>query len=279
MMCEPNAHSRLHVAQAEWKKVFEHHRHHQQRQRESDRDDTLSNIHQHRTNTSWGDILREKAKNTFRLYCQNVNGFTLDRRGGQFGELCKVLKEIQADVYCGQEHNLDVQQPHVKSILYESIQRHWHRSRLMAGTTPLDCQSTYKPGGTLILTIANATGRIAHQSSDKWGRWVSQTFQGGGGRRVTIISVYQVVSDVVHPGQITVAAQQHTLLLQTQDKLKSPRAAFRRDLTGYLKECITQGSEIVLAGDFNEVIGSDPDGLVKIMQEANLVDAMTSKHA
>ena len=279
MMCEPNAHSRLHVAQAEWKKVFEHHRHHQQRQRESDRDDTLSNIHQHRTNTSWGDILREKAKNTFRLYCQNVNGFTLDRRGGQFGELCKVLKEIQADVYCGQEHNLDVQQPHVKSILYESIQQHWHRSRLMAGTTPLDCQSTYKPGGTLILTIANATGRIAHQSSDKWGRWVSQTFQGGGGRRVTIISVYQVVSDVVHPGQITVAAQQHTLLLQTQDKLKSPRAAFRRDLTGYLKECITQGSEIVLAGDFNEVIGSDPDGLVKIMQEANLVDAMTSKHA
>ncbi|KAI2503122.1 hypothetical protein MHU86_11313 [Fragilaria crotonensis] len=149
---------------------------------------------------------------------------------------------------------------------------------MLAGTTPLDCKSTYKPGGTMILTMANATGRIEHQTSDRWGRWVSQTFRGGSNKKITIVSAYQVVSDVVHPGQITVAAQQHTLLLQTQDILHSPRAAFRRDLLLYLKTCISQGSDIVLTGDFNEVIGSDPDGLIRIMHEAQLVDVMNSRH-
>jgi hypothetical protein len=137
----------------------------------------------------------------------------------------------------------------------------------------------YKPGGTMMLTLAHASGRITSHYTDKWGRWVSQTMQGGTNRKITIVSAYQVVTDVVHPGQITVAAQQHTLLIQTKDALHSPRAAFRRDLIKYLKDCKQQGSEIILVGDFNEVIGSDPDGLVKIMNEASLINVMNAKHA
>ena len=47
-----------------------------------------------------------------RVYAVNVNGFTLDRRGGQFDTYCTMLQEVQADVACGQEHNLDsIQSP------------------------------------------------------------------------------------------------------------------------------------------------------------------------
>jgi hypothetical protein len=110
------------------KENFEHHGHHQDKLRVKERDDTLTNIHQNNINDCWGDRLNEKDPTNFRVYCQNVNGSTLDRRGGQFGELCKVLKEIQADVYCGQEHNLDVHEPHVRSIMYDSTRQHWQQS-------------------------------------------------------------------------------------------------------------------------------------------------------
>ena len=61
-----------------------------------------------RTNTPWGDTITEqKAEGITRIYCQNVNGFTLDQEGGQFGSFCKLHQEIQADISCCQEINLD----------------------------------------------------------------------------------------------------------------------------------------------------------------------------
>jgi hypothetical protein len=58
-----------------------------------------------RENQPWGDILAQKARHT-RIYVQNVNGFQLDRRGGQMNGVCKVVQETRADIFCGQEHNL-----------------------------------------------------------------------------------------------------------------------------------------------------------------------------
>ena len=76
------------------------------------------------TNQLWGDELEEKADGIFRVYGQSVNGLTLDRRGGQFDSLCRVIKEVQADVMCGQEHQLDTVQHQVKSILYQTCRQH-----------------------------------------------------------------------------------------------------------------------------------------------------------
>jgi NaMN:DMB phosphoribosyltransferase len=90
---------------------------------------------------------------------------------------------------------------------------------------------------------------------------VSQTFQGAAGRRITIDSAYQVVSDVVVRGTTTAAAQQQSLLIQRNDAIQAPGKAFRRDLAGYLQECKSAGDEIMLLGDFNEVMGEDPEGM------------------
>ena len=46
-------------------------------------------------------MMGEKPDTVTRIYGLNVNGLTLDRRGGQLDVLCKVLKEVQADVLCG----------------------------------------------------------------------------------------------------------------------------------------------------------------------------------
>ena len=71
------------------------------------------------------------------MYGLNVNGFTLDRRGGQFSTLCEVMKEVQADVFLGSEHNLDSDNTQVRSILFDTAHHHWQRSRSTIGTTPI----------------------------------------------------------------------------------------------------------------------------------------------
>ena len=185
-------------------------------------------------NDCWGDECEDKVGDHLRLYVQNVNGLRLDQRGGQFDSICQVQKEVQADIWLGQEHNLDSSQYSVRSILHNTHRQHWQRARLNIATTPIAFKKTYKPGGTFMLTVGNATGRIKTQDQDKWGRWVSQTLQGTAGRQVTIISAYQPVTDAHKPGTVTVATQQHTLLVQQGDPLRSPREAFIRDLKTFL---------------------------------------------
>ena len=103
-----------------------------------------------------------------------------------------------------------------------------------------------------------------------------RTFQGAAGRRITIVSAYQVVSDIVVPGTTTAASQQHSLLLQRNDSTLAPRKAFRRDLTAYLQQCKSAGDEIMLMGDFNEVMGDDPEGMALLAQKLELFDMMSS---
>jgi hypothetical protein len=125
-------------------------------------------------------MLEEKGDHVTRIYSLNVNGLSIDRRGGRFDDLCKVGKEVQADIICYQEHNLDTTRSHVRSVLYDTAQQYWSRTRLVFGTTPIPFETHHKPGGTLMVSIGDITGRINAQSHDKWGRWTSQTFRGVG---------------------------------------------------------------------------------------------------
>ena len=59
--------------------------------------------------------LTEKDSQYTRLYSLNINGLFLDRDGGKFDEFCQVMAEVQGDVGCIQEHNLDTTQHNVKA--------------------------------------------------------------------------------------------------------------------------------------------------------------------
>ena len=129
-----------------------------------------------------------------------------------------------------------------------------------------------------MLTVGNATGRIKSQDQDKWGRWVSQTLQGSAGRQVTIVSAYQPVTDTSKPGTVTVATQQHTLLVQQRDSILSPREAFCRDLRAFLVQRREMGDELILVGDFNEEIGSEPSGMLSILHDLQMENLMYTRH-
>ena len=221
----------------------------------------------------------EKPDTVTRIYGLNVNGLTLDRRGGQLDVLCKVLKEVQADVLCGQEHNLDSNQTPVRSIIFHTICNHWQQPKATFGTTPITFNNMYKPGGTFMVTAGDLSGRLLQTDHNKWGRWVSHTYQGRGSNKLTILSAYQVVAKDITPGSTSTAAQQHSLLLQQQDYVLNPRTAFRRNLTLAIQAAQALNHEILLLGNFNEAFGSDPDGMTKLAVTCDLLDLMSLRHS
>jgi exonuclease III len=269
-----SSHQRLQIAQAEWAKLFQTRP--DERVAAGHRPILLSSQNQ-RLNNPWGDRMLETEGETTRIYSLNVNGLSLDRRGGQFDTLCAIAKETQADVVCCQEHNVDTSQPIVRSILHNILQQYWQRFRLQTGSTQQSFVQWYKPGGTLMYSLGNMTGRILEQHQDHMGRWVIQTMKGFNGRQVSIISAYQAVTDRHGTGLMTVTAQQRNLLVQSQDSLSEPRKAFKRDLRELLQRLTKRGDEIILVGDFNETIDNEFTGLSKILADFHLIDLMRGR--
>jgi exonuclease III len=279
-MSDATQQQRLNTARTEWTRLFASATENQQTiQQRSDKIIALS-AENMQTNTHWGDeIQHQKSAQTTRIYCQNVNGFKLDKEGGQYSSFRKIHQEIQADISCCQEINLDTTQHIVQNILHQTTKRHWERSRLTMGSTPISFSGQYKPGGTLILSTGAITGRIHLKGTDKWGRWSYHTLLGLNGRTFTVISAYQPIAmNHDNRGSYTISAQQRCLLLQSKDQFDNPRKAFRRDLQLFLKSQTRQGADILLLGDFNERMGDDPNGMSSIAAQFQLVDIMAIRH-
>ena len=145
-------------------------------------------------NNHWGNEITEKGDNILRLYTQNVNGIKVDADGGQYKEILDIVKEVQADVFCCQEHNLDTTQFKIRDILHNATKKQFRRCKLTISSSPIKFSGHWKPGGTAILSNGQVTGRITASGHDEWGRWCYQTILGQRGRHITIVSAYQVVA-------------------------------------------------------------------------------------
>ena len=264
---------RLQQAKEGWNSIFQQQTQRKTRQRTEIRRTILTNNNQ-QFNAPWGDPLGEKLASVTRIYSLNLNGIALDKRGGQFDTLCTIAKELQVDILCGQEHNVDTTQSEVRNILYNTARQHWPRSRLVTGSTATTFANWYKPGGTLQLSIGHITGRITSTYQDPLGRWVSQTFRGRDGVQLTVISAYQVVESGSQTGKTTAASQQTSQLTQMNVTDCNPRRAFKHDLRSYLRECSARGDELLLLGDFNESIDGNFNGMSRIITDFFLVDLM-----
>ena len=271
---------RLRDAQAAWNHILTRPTTSTQARRSTDNNRPLVLTTENQiTNKPWGDILTEKPDGVTRLFSLNVNGLSLDQRGGQFDELCQLTKEVQADILCCQEHNLDTTQSTVRRILYETTRQHWNRSRAQFSSTPIPFTHFYKPGGTMIMIVDQASGRIKSQTTDHLGRWSSYTLRGRDSTSFTIISVYQAVTDTPQIGSTTAAAQQQSVLLHLQEPISGPRRAFKRDLWQFVSSLVANREEILIVGDFNEVFGSEVDGISKLAADFHLTHLMKARHS
>ena len=161
----------------------------------------------------------DKPDNVFRLLCSNPNSFNLGHRGGDIIDYCKDVYRFQADTSCLYEHNLDSYNHAVKNILYKTTQRAFDHSKLTTACSAIPATSTFKPGGTMILTQGSCIGRLISCGHDEMGQWSYHMYSCKNFRRLTIASVYQPCNQrVTNWGcvqTLTVTAQ-HTSLLRQQ---------------------------------------------------------------
>ena len=118
----------------------------------------------------------DKPDNVFRLLCGNPNGFNLGSCGGDFTDYCKDVHRYHADTSCLYEDNLDSYNHSVQNILYNTTQLAFDHSKLTTASSPIPATSTFKPGGTMILTQGSCIGRLILSRHDDMGCWSYHTY-------------------------------------------------------------------------------------------------------
>jgi hypothetical protein len=185
------------------------------------------------------------------------------------------MKRMDVDITCLYEINLDTHKSRVKKLLYENANQIFDYSRLSIASSAIPSDNEFKPGGTLLLSQGNVTGRFLEKGSDHMGRWTYQTFLCKSNRRLTIISAYQVCEQSIRVNSkvktLTATAQQ-TSELRQQGRTVTPRQAFVKDLKQFIKTKTTGENGILILGDFNEALGITLDGMTKLISDLNLVD-------
>ena len=93
-----------------------------------------------------GDELPTKPKTSIRLFYTNINGI---KHHNQFESLHPVLhnmNNLDADIICFTEPNLDTSQPKIRLDLHKTIQRHCPQSKILSTTSRSHSNRHSNPG-------------------------------------------------------------------------------------------------------------------------------------
>jgi hypothetical protein len=188
------------------------------------------------------------------------------------------MEAIQADIFAFIETKLDCSNSIVKSLLQRAKSRVWNHCKLSTSSSITPWHSLHKPGGTLLGVTGPLVGCIKTSFSDDLGRWTGVELLGRDGRSLVIICAYQVCQKSGKTGTYTFYSQQVALLRQKGHQNPNPRRHFVADLSTLIHKYNTSHFDIILMGDFNEVIGLDLNGMAKVVQKSYLTDIQTYCH-
>ena len=229
-----------------------------------------------------GDKLQEqKEEGTTRIYFQNLNGIKWDKEGGTWPQICHAMANINADIIGFAEINQDTTKYEVEHQIETIAKKHFDHSRITTSTSKRQVRRTYKPGGTMMMTVMNSVSMIEDTTRDRMGRWVSMRYRGTTAQRVTVITSYQV-SQNTRTGVNTAVNQQMNMIIEESaalgiDQRIKPREAFIRDLQLFIQQRQEEGDNIILVGDFNETILDPHSGIAQLMEACGLVDIFSQK--
>ena len=134
--------------------------------------------------------------------------------------------------------------------------------------------------------IGNLCGHVQEQIRDDYGRWCGFTILGKDGRKMLVITIYNV-SQNNSSGDNTLSCQQQSLYLNDyncnnikEDKATyiHPKKRFVKYLQMILENARRKRQDILLTGDFKEDMGDDHNNLTKLMLEMELVDIHSHTH-
>jgi hypothetical protein len=185
-------------------------------------------------NLPWGDPIGIKREGACRFHLQNINGISSQGNYSDAAEIGKETKLSNTDIRCLVETNIDWTHEDVRQHVSKPIRSCWSRAALItANNQHKKFETAYQPGGVGMIVSEEWSGRIEKKTVDErgLGRWATCTFRGKGGRKLTIITAYQVVKDsITKCGPKTTYMQQYSVLRNAGQSNPNPRKQFMTDL-------------------------------------------------
>ena len=244
-------------------------------------------------NKTWGDELTLDSKwmetnndNKLRILHMNVNGIVSKNDYIEWEVLLDNMDQVQTDIFCLNETKVDTTQSQVQFDIRDRgkrMDKHMHLNMNSSRQKPISSKSIFKPGGTMIGTRGNWSGRIINipndQSKDTIGRWTVTHLKGKNDTILTILSVYQVCQQEGADGENTAYIQQQADLYTTKGKLLNPRKELCKDLKKALQYLNEREHKIIICADINDDVGEDSKNQwYNIMREAGMRHALVTTH-
>jgi hypothetical protein len=217
-----------------------------------------------------------------RVYCQNVCGI-YDRDGVGLDSAFNEVKRAGADIFTFNETHGDESNALARRATKMSKQRMWRDNnedcKIVHSSSTAPVLSFTKPGGNMVGITGSLVGRIRETITDPYGRWCGYTLIGKDNKEIMVLTAYNVSQHKnAKVGDDTLYNQQTALYKLKDIRDPDPKKLFIEDLTALVKKARTEDKDIILTGDFNELVGDDPTGMVKVISAGGLTDAHSYQH-
>ena len=203
---------------------------------------------------SYGDEIKRKRDNILRVGFININGVPGYNEHCKNQEIYEAISRMDPCIIGMTEMNRCWKHVHHGHRWNERIRGWWENYRSNISYNYKDCNNTsYQPGGNILLSIGKPTFRIIAQGSDKkgLGRWCWTRYRGRHDITIRVICAYRPCKPNI-PGPNTTYSQHQRLFDMTNDN-RCPRAAILEDLEREMREWReVDGDQIIMMMDCNE---------------------------
>jgi hypothetical protein len=136
-----------------------------------------------------------------------------------------------------------------------------------------------KPGGNMVGITGSLVGRVRDTINDPFGRWCGYRLIGRDNKEILILTAYNV-SQVVNAkvGDDTLFNQQIALYKLKNIREPDPKKIFISDLIALVTKARAEDKDIILTGDFNELVGDGHTEMAKVLAAGCLTDAHGHQH-
>ena len=200
----------------------------------------------------FGDSIENKYDNELRILHMNINGIPVSKEDEKNNLIFQALEKSKADIIGMTEINRYWPKMQEKDRWRQRTFGWWETSKTTIGYNAMDStNSTFQPGGTMVLSINKPAHRVVETGRDETGlgRWVWQKMKGKRNMMLRIISAYRPCIPST-AGPTTTYSQQQRYMDITKDE-REPRQAFLEDLGKAIDKWREDGDQIILMADMN----------------------------
>ena len=228
------------------------------------------------------DIAIDNDTPYVRVYCQNVNGI-FDREGIGLDTAFREVKQAGADIFTFNETHGDESNSTARRALRLSKQRMWSNGnedcKIVHSSSTAPVLTFTKPGGNMVGVTGPLVGRVRATVTDPYGRWCGFSILGRDNREILILTAYNVSQFVnAKVGDDTLFNQQIALYKLKNIRDPDPKKLFISDLVEVMKKARREDKDIILTGDFNELVGDDLNAMARVLAAGDLTDAHGHQH-